>query len=253
MTPRPCSQDTPSIDPSVGRAANASPGTGQRARVASTPRVAETTPGRTRGPRSLSTLLSATYELRTPPSRARHVGVGTDHRTRTRNNALCHRPSLQPCVVYSKRATSCRTRGSSSDQVASMRCRNSSKASVSDARIRPLLRSHPAGAEVRRHPVKLLDCGCERLRCRGRAKARDAWSSPISTVMVDFPASPCESASTAPRVPACRTGAERDSGRYACRIGDRKGSQPTARRRGLLTCSLADLFNSPVPAGQPRA
>lgn len=37
-------------------------------------------------------------ELRTPPSRATHVGAGTGHQARTRNNALRHRPSLQPCV-----------------------------------------------------------------------------------------------------------------------------------------------------------
>ena len=35
-------------------------------------------------------------ELRTPPLRATHVGAGTGHRARTRNNALRHRPSLQP-------------------------------------------------------------------------------------------------------------------------------------------------------------
>jgi hypothetical protein len=37
-------------------------------------------------------------ELRTPPSPAAHVRVGTGHRARTWNNALRHLPNLRSCV-----------------------------------------------------------------------------------------------------------------------------------------------------------
>jgi hypothetical protein len=40
--------------------------------------------------------LGLSPELRTPPSRATHVGEGTGHRARTQNNALCHRPASKP-------------------------------------------------------------------------------------------------------------------------------------------------------------
>ena len=129
------------------------------------------------------------------------------------------------------------------------RCRTPRGRAVSVAGLRPLWALASCRGRIRQHPIKFLDCGCEHVRCRGRAPARDAWSPPISTVMVDFPASPGESASNEPAYHPAAPGAERDSGRHACWIGGGKGSQPTARRRDLLTCSLADLFRFSCSCG----